>query len=133
MQQWYACVPPSQSDRGKKLFRSFEHPTNVLLTQVFIQALVEVIPPLEQHRLANELEPRCKLQRRIVKHGLQVLLCDVSRILHLVRAGLERDGRVGLDEEDVVDWKGLKAGGERRLGRGGILSCSPQFSSLRDL
>jgi len=60
-----------------------------------------VVPPLEQHALANELEPGCELVRLIPEHILELACGNVLRIAHLVRVDLEID--IGLNEQDVVD------------------------------
>lgn len=58
-------------------------------------------PPLEEHRVANELEPGREFEARVLEHLLQLLRRDVLCGLHLVLVGVDVD--VGLDEEDVVD------------------------------
>lgn len=58
-------------------------------------------PPFEEHRLADQLKPRCKLERLILEHGLQLVLSDESAVAYFVRIDVEVD--IGLDEEDVVD------------------------------
>ena len=60
-----------------------------------------MLPPLEQHRFADELEPRRELELRVLEQGLQLLGRDVFRVLNLVLVDVEVN--VGLDEEDVVD------------------------------
>jgi hypothetical protein len=64
--------------------------------------MVQMLPPLKEHRLANQLEPRSELQRIIGEHGLELAFRDVFGVLDLVGTGLEVN--VGFDEEDVVDW-----------------------------
>ena len=58
-------------------------------------------PPLEQHRVADELEPRRELQARLLEHLLQLVGRHVSRIADFVEVHVEID--IGLDEEDIVD------------------------------
>ena len=60
-------------------------------------------PPLKQHRVANKLEPRGKLQAGVVELLLEFLGRNVLRSLNLVGARVEVD--VGLDEEDIIDCK----------------------------
>lgn len=57
-------------------------------------------PPLEQHRVADQLEPGGELETRLLEHGLQLISRDVLGVPHLVRAGLQVD--ISLDEKDVV-------------------------------
>lgn len=58
-------------------------------------------PPLEQHRVADELEPRGELEVGLLEHLLQLIGGDVAGVADLVGVDLEVD--VGLDEKDVVD------------------------------
>ncbi len=60
-----------------------------------------MLPPLEKHGLADELEPRGKLQRGILKHLLELISGHVLGGLDFVLVDVEVD--VGLDEEDVID------------------------------
>lgn len=57
-------------------------------------------PPLEQHRVADELEPRCEFQARLFKHGLQLVGGNIAGIPDFVQVGVQVD--VCLDEKDVV-------------------------------
>lgn len=77
------------------------HASDLLLVLVGFQARVEVRPPLKQHGVADELEPWCELECRVVKLLLKRLRCHVLRRLGLVGVHVEVD--VGLDEEDVVN------------------------------
>ena len=76
------------------------HPPNLCLAQVLLEAGVEVAPPLEEHRLADQLEPRCELERFVLEHGLQLVLSNEGAIASLVGVDVEVD--VSLDEQDVV-------------------------------
>ena len=58
-------------------------------------------PPLEEHCLADQLEPRCKLERLILKHGFQLILGDKSAVTDFVGVDVEID--ISFDEEDVVN------------------------------
>jgi hypothetical protein len=60
------------------------HPSNLCLTQVLLEARVEVAPPLEEHRLADQLEPRCELERLVLEHGLQLVLGHEGAVAGLV-------------------------------------------------
>ena len=101
-----------------------------------------MLPPLEEHGLADELEPRGKLQRGILKHLLELISRHVLGSLDFVLVDVEID--VGLDEEDVIDCTplvsiavsgdvGVVCGG-RPGGEIGVgcfsLSCSPHLPSL---
>lgn len=72
------------------------HPPNLCLAQVLLEAGVEVAPPLEEHCLADQLEPRCELERLVLEHGLQLVLSNEGAIASLVGVDVEVD--VGLDE-----------------------------------
>ena len=78
-----------------------EHSADLLLVHVLVEAAVQALPPLEEHRVADELEPRGELQRRVVKELLELLGRDVLCGLNLVGAGVKVDIR--LDKEDVVN------------------------------
>ena len=61
-----------------------------------------MVPPLVQHALTDQLEPRRELERLVREHGFQVFLGDVAGVSHFVSTRVDID--VGFDEEDVVDW-----------------------------
>lgn len=113
------------------------HTTNLLFVHVLVQARVEVLPPLKEHRVADELKPRGELEVGLLKQFLELLGCDILCVLNLVGAGVEVD--VGLDEKNVVDFlcfeyvsiSGLR-GSKKGAGNGFLylLSCSPHFPSL---
>lgn len=60
-----------------------------------------MVPPFEEHALADELEPWRELQRFILEHSLEVLLRDPARISYFIRVDVEIN--IGLDEQDVVN------------------------------
>lgn len=60
-----------------------------------------MLPPLEKHRVADELEPGRELQARVLELLLQLFSRHILCGAHLVLVGIQVD--VGLDEEDVVD------------------------------
>ena len=72
-----------------------------MLVHVLVQTGVEVLPPLEQHRVADELEPRGENQTRVVELLLQLLGADVLCVPDLVLVDIEVN--VGLNEENIVD------------------------------
>ena len=61
-----------------------------------------MLPPLEEHRVADELEPRRELERRVLELLLELLGRDVLRVPDLVGVDVQVDVR--LDEQDVVDY-----------------------------
>lgn len=82
------------------------HPPDLCLTQVLLEARVEVAPPLEQHCFADQLEPRCEFERLVLEHGLQLILGNEGAVTDFVGVDVEVD--VGLDEEDIVNWVGCQ-------------------------
>lgn len=78
-----------------------QHPPNVLLAHICLQAIIEVVPPFVKHALADQFEPRCKLQRLVLKHGLEIVLGDIARVAHFIGVDVQVD--IGLDEEDVIN------------------------------
>ena len=60
-----------------------------------------MIPPLEQHCVADQLEPRSEPEAVVSKHSLKAILRNVLCILNLVRVGFVVD--ISFDDEDVVD------------------------------
>jgi hypothetical protein len=77
------------------------HPPDLRLALVLLETAVQVVPPLKQHALANELEPRGELVRLVLEHCLQLIRRDVLRVAHLVRVDVQVD--IGLDEQDVIN------------------------------
>ena len=84
-----------------KPHRAVLHPSDLGLVLVLIQASIELIPPLEQHRVANQLEPWSKLEAVVLEHGLEVVLRHILCVLHLIRIGFVID--VGFDDEYIID------------------------------
>jgi hypothetical protein len=78
-----------------------QHAADLLLVEVLVQTSVKVLPPLEEHRVADELEPGGELETGVLEQLLQVVGGDVLCGLDLVGADVEVD--VGLDEQDVVN------------------------------
>jgi hypothetical protein len=58
-------------------------------------------PPLEEHGLADQLEPRCELERLILEHSLQLILGDKGTVTDFIGVDVKID--IGLDEQDVVN------------------------------
>lgn len=81
------------------------HAANVLLIQVLVETSVEVLPPLKEHGVANKLEPGCELELGVFEQLLELLGADVLRGLDFVGVGIDID--VGLDEEDVVNYRNV--------------------------
>lgn len=78
------------------------HAANLLLPLVLVQVGgAEVAPPLEQHRIANQLEPGSEFEARLGEHPLQFLGADIFRIADFVRVHVQID--ICLNEEDIID------------------------------
>lgn len=60
-----------------------------------------MLPPFEEHRITDELEPRCELEIGIRKHRLEFLLGNISGIFYFI--GIWQVMNIGLDKEYVVD------------------------------
>jgi hypothetical protein len=114
-------------------FRYLEHAANLLFILVLVEARIKVLPPLEQHGLADQLEPGRELQARILEERLQLpgrhILCRLDLVL------VDVEINVGLDEEDIVDYKLacqflVVMSPARRKIRRYSLSCSPHLPSL---
>ena len=87
--------------------RTPSHAANLLLALVFVQRRgAQQTPPLEQHRVADQLEPGRELQPRLLEHLLQLVRGDIAGIPHLVGTRVQVD--VGLDEENVVHWNSVR-------------------------
>lgn len=106
------------------------HSADLSLPQILFQPLVQMLPPFEQHRVTNQLEPRSKLQTLILEHLFQVRWGNVSCVLGLVRVDVDVD--TGLDEQDIIDWESLSATGTvwREVEGAGTFVFSP-FSIAR--
>lgn len=82
-----------------------EHAPDLLLVQVLLETRdserIQLRPPLEEHRLADELEPGRELQTGVFEELLELLSGDVLRVSHFVLVDVQIDVR--LNEEDVVD------------------------------
>jgi hypothetical protein len=64
--------------------------------------LVEASPPLEEHALADELEPRREQERIVLEHCFELVFGNVFGGLYFVGVLLKIN--IGLDEENVIDW-----------------------------
>ena len=105
------------------------HPPNLVFIRVFIEASIKVIPPLEQHRVTDQLEPRSEPEAVVLEHGLEAVLRHILRILNLIRIGFVVDIR--FDDEYIVDCGPVQQLDEIRFRRAiDLLSCSPHFPSL---
>ena len=60
-----------------------------------------MLPPLEKHRVADELEPRGECEFRVIELLLELLRRNVCGRLDFIQVDVKVDVR--LDEEDVVD------------------------------
>lgn len=72
------------------------HSSYLLLIHVLLEALIQVFPPFEEQRMADEFEPRGKLKRRIVEHRLQSIGSNILGVSDFVQVRLEVD--IGFDE-----------------------------------
>lgn len=104
------------------------HTPNGSLALVLVEALVEAAPPLKEHALANKLEPRREQQRVVLEHGFELVFGDVLGGLYFVGVLFEID--VGLDEEDVINWRAISRRALDAIRSMDILSCSPHLPSL---
>lgn len=78
------------------------HPSNARLPLVLVQRRrTELAPPLEQHRIADEFEPRREDKPGLLEHLLQFLPGNVFRIAHFV--GVDIEINIGLDKKDIID------------------------------
>lgn len=77
------------------------HATDLLLVGILLQACVEVLPPLKQHRVADELEPGGELEGRVLELLLQLLRADILGRLNFIDVGVEVN--VGFDKQDIID------------------------------
>lgn len=79
-----------------------EHAANVLLVCKFAQSpLLHAVPPGEEHRCADELEPWREFQCWVFKVPLELLLGHILVIPYFVGVDLKID--ISLDEQNVVD------------------------------
>lgn len=77
------------------------HPANLRLALILVQGRsAQVTPPLEQHRVANQLKPRGELQAGLLKHCLQLVGGDIAGIPDFVQVGIQVN--ICLNEENVV-------------------------------
>lgn len=78
------------------------HASNLRLALELLQRRrSEMAPPLEQHRVADELKPRCELQAGLFEHLLELVGRDILGVADFVGVDIEIDVR--LDEKNVVD------------------------------
>lgn len=78
------------------------HASNLRLALELVERWgVEMAPPLEQHGVADELEPRRELQVWPLEHRLQLGGRNIRGVTDFVGVNVEINVR--LDEEDVID------------------------------
>jgi len=63
--------------------------------------LVKASPPLKEHALTDELEPRREQERVVLEHGFELVFGDVLGGLDFI--GVLFEINVGLDEKDVIN------------------------------
>lgn len=125
--------PPWPSARD--VIRRLSHAPDLLLIGVLLEARVEVLPPLEEHRVADQFEPGGELEGGVGEELLQFIRRHVLNGLDLVLVDIEVD--VSLDEEDIVDCNAPLVLSSAR-GKGPewalilylLLSCSPHWPLL---
>ena len=92
--------------------------------------MIQMLPPLKEHRFAYQFEPWRELEAVVLEHGLEFRLGNVSSILYFVGIGCVVN--IGLDEQDVVNYRSSYqcAPYFNAVTGKGSLSCSPHFPSL---
>jgi hypothetical protein len=78
------------------------HSSDLSLSGILLQARIKMLPPLEKHRLTDQLEPRRKDEFWVLEHDLQFVGSHVAAVFDFIGVDICID--VGLDEEDVVNW-----------------------------
>lgn len=109
----YITTKPVLANRGyvrclKELYfsrRNLKHtvkgPVSLELLELFS---AEVLPPVEEHGVADEFEPGGEFQFGVLEHLLEFLCRNILSIADLVRAHVQIN--IGLDEKDVIDYHG---------------------------
>lgn len=129
----------SSAPRGIPKSFAASHASDFLFVHVLVQTAVEMLPPLKEHGIADQLKPGGKFETRVIETILQVFRANIFCGLDLVL--VEVEVHVGLDEEDIIDYDTRSAHvrssrqqssshSTRNVGGDGILSCSPHFPSL---
>ena len=77
------------------------HPPYLGLVRILVQTIIQIVPPFEQHGIANQLKPWREFKAAILEHCPQLFLRDVSRILDFIRVWVVVD--IGFDHENVVN------------------------------
>ena len=95
------CMQRRQFNAPKGLGAIRSHPANRCFTHVLLEALIQMFPPLEEHSVADKLEPRGEPERGVMEQLLQSICSNVFSVLDFVRVRLEVD--IGFDEENVID------------------------------
>lgn len=63
------------------------HPTNLLFVLVLVQGRgAKMTPPLKQHGIADQLEPRGEFQTGLLEHSLQLISRHIGGVADLVGA-----------------------------------------------
>ena len=60
-----------------------------------------MLPPLEQHRVTDELKPGCEHELWVAKHFAEVISRGIAGGLDLTKIGFDVD--VGFNEQNIVD------------------------------
>lgn len=82
--------------------RPLRHAVEGSVVGILLEFLgAKALPPLEQHRVAHELEPGGELVVGVLEQVLELFGGNVFRVADFIRAHVEVN--VGLDEKDVVN------------------------------
>lgn len=77
------------------------HPSDLRLILILLQALVKVLPPLEEQRVADELEPRGKFQTSVIEHTFKLVSGDVFCVSDLINVRLNIN--ICFDKKNVIN------------------------------
>jgi hypothetical protein len=106
-----------------------EHPADLCVVQIPVQSLIKVPPPLEQHRLADELEPGRELQVFVLKLSFEFAFRHVLDISYFVRIRVDVNFGGWLDEENVIDFANPRLAAVRDMpGETRLTFMFPPFS-----
>ena len=97
--RWKSHDIISSSQHHKRL--ELQHSSNLCLSSVFIQAMIQMLPPFKEHSLAYQFEPWREFEAVVLEHGLKFRLRNVSSIFHFIRICCVVN--IGFDEQDVVN------------------------------
>ena len=83
------------------------HPPNLCVSYEFLGLVcAQAAPPFEQHRIADQLEPRGELETGLGKHLSKFVRRDISSILDFSRVRFQIN--VSFDKNNVVNYEILE-------------------------